>query len=113
METEGEKKGKEANKAKIVVEDSISWGRFVFEGVVFLREVGSKAFSENKEKSYGARGLKRKGNVRKKNKTAARTTRGAEEELTELWGHLRAQLSFEDPWCMVAPVYVLIWFLQQ
>lgn len=41
-------------------------------------------------------------------KTAGRTTRGAEEELTELWGHVSAQLSFEDPWCMVAPVYVLI-----
>ena len=34
--------GKEAHKFKFVVDDSASRGSFVFEGVVFLREVRSK-----------------------------------------------------------------------
>lgn len=39
----GEKEERmEASEDKFVVEDLASWGSFVFKGVVFLREVGSK-----------------------------------------------------------------------
>lgn len=91
-------KQKRSRKGWRPVKTSFSW-RFIK-----LRElcVWRSCFSQGSRKqgifweqgkSYAARSLKRKGNVRKK--TATRTRRGTEQELTELWGHVRAQLSLK------------------